>query len=148
MKNDMINALQEMVESLDGKNRIEKAAQCLIDNGIDKDEAMTVLQSIGYILADVDLWPENKEAPMDVLKPGMKPDDFKTGAYVESPRGLFSETALSVSQMESLGYGEHHRSTEGKYIIMGNGTRAFAVRIDQTPEMKAYCRRVIAGEEQ
>lgn len=147
MKNDMINELQEMVESLDGKNRIEKAAQCLIDNGIDKDEAMTVLQSIGYILADVDLWPENKEAPME-LKPGMKPDDFKTGAYVESPRGLFSETALSVSQMESLGYGEHHRSTEGKYIIMGNGTRAFAVRIEQTPEMKAYCRRVIAGEEQ
>lgn len=33
---------------------ISKAKQCLIDNGIDADEAETVLQALGYIL-DLDL---------------------------------------------------------------------------------------------
>lgn len=37
---------------------IEKAEQCLIDNGIEKDEAQTVLQALGYILLDVDFYDE------------------------------------------------------------------------------------------
>ena len=33
----------------------------MIDNGIDKDEAETVLQAIGYILLDKELFPEPKK---------------------------------------------------------------------------------------
>lgn len=37
---------------------IRKAEQCLIDNGIEADEAETVLQALGYILLDEELYPE------------------------------------------------------------------------------------------
>ena len=33
--------------------------------------------------------------------------------------------------MEAAGYGFHHQSDDGKYLIMGNGTRAFAVASEQ-----------------
>ena len=32
---------------------------------------------------------------------------------------------------EAAGYGFHHQSDDGKYLIMGNGTRAFAVAAEQ-----------------
>lgn len=38
--------------------RINKAEQCLIDNGIEPDEASTVLQALGYILLDEELYLE------------------------------------------------------------------------------------------
>jgi len=37
---------------------IKKAEQVLIDNGIEPDEASTVLQAIGYALLDTELYPE------------------------------------------------------------------------------------------
>ena len=40
-------------------------------------------------------------------------------------------TAMSREQMEVAGYGVHHISDDGKYLIMGNGTRAFAVAAEQ-----------------
>ena len=39
--------------------QIQKAEQVLIDNGIETDEAQTVLQAIGYVLLDTALYPEN-----------------------------------------------------------------------------------------
>ena len=36
--------------------------------------------------------------------------------------------------MEAAGYGVHHQSEDGKYLIMGNGTRAFAIPAQQQPE--------------
>lgn len=36
----------------------KRAEQCLIDNGVEADEACTVLQALGYILMDVELYPE------------------------------------------------------------------------------------------
>ena len=33
--------------------------------------------------------------------------------------------------MEAAGYGFHHESEDGKYLIMGNGTQAFAVAVEQ-----------------
>ncbi|MBO5609112.1 MAG: hypothetical protein J5929_01890 [Eubacterium sp.] len=41
------------------EDRIHKAEKCLADNGIDKDEAGTVLQALGYILMDTELYPES-----------------------------------------------------------------------------------------
>ena len=40
------------------RDSIEKAMQCLADNGIEEDETDTVLQAIGYILLDIELFPE------------------------------------------------------------------------------------------
>ena len=40
-------------------------------------------------------------------------------------------TAMSREQIEAAGYGFHHQSDDGKYLIMGNGTRAFAVATEQ-----------------
>lgn len=40
---------------------LKKAEQCLIDNGIEPDEAETVLQVLGYILLDKELYPTSKE---------------------------------------------------------------------------------------
>lgn len=37
------------------KESIVKAEQCLIDNGIEPDEAPVVLQALGYILLDEEL---------------------------------------------------------------------------------------------
>lgn len=35
----------------------DTAEQCLADNGIDPDEAWAVLQALGYILLDIELYP-------------------------------------------------------------------------------------------
>lgn len=37
---------------------IANAEQVLIDNGIDPDEASTVLEAIGYVLLNIDLYKE------------------------------------------------------------------------------------------
>ena len=46
-------------------------------------------------------------------------------------------TAMSREQIEAAGYGFHHQSDDGKYLIMGNGTRALLLpqssRKRQTP---------------
>ena len=39
---------------------IVSAEQCLIDNGIEPDEAYIVLQAIGYILLNVELYSEEE----------------------------------------------------------------------------------------
>ena len=52
------------------------------------------------------------------------PADLETGETIKTPRGTFYVTAMSREQMEAAGYGLHHQSDDGKYLIMGNGTRA------------------------
>ena len=37
------------------KEQIEKTLKCLVDNGIDEDEAETVLQAIGYTQLNAEL---------------------------------------------------------------------------------------------
>ena len=39
------------------EEKINKAIQCLVDNGIDEDDAYEVLQALGYILLDEELFP-------------------------------------------------------------------------------------------
>ena len=65
------------------------------------------------------------------------PDDLETGETVKTPRGTFYVTAMSREQMEAAGYGLHHQSDDGKYLIMGNGTRAFAVPVQPENYLKA-----------
>ena len=61
------------------------------------------------------------------------PDQMATQERISTPRGSFCVTNMTREQMEAAGYGVHHQSDDGKYLIMGNGTRAFAV-LAQQPE--------------
>lgn len=58
------------------------------------------------------------------------PDELITG-QIRTPRGWFYVTNMTREQMESAGYGYHHQSEDGKYLIMANGTRAFAIVNEQ-----------------
>ena len=74
-----------------------------------------------------------KEVPefLHEKQPQLTPDNLETGETIKTPRGTFYVTAMSREQMEAAGYGLHHQSDDGKYLIMGNGTRAFAVAAEQ-----------------
>ena len=61
----------------------------------------------------------------------LTPDELETGETIKTPRGIFYVTDMSREQMEAAGYGFHHQSDDGKYLIMGNGTRAFAIAAEQ-----------------
>ena len=63
--------------------------------------------------------------------PQLTPDTRMTGEQIRTPRGSFSVTDMTVEQMKEAGYGLHHTSEDGKYLIMGNGTQAFAVAAEQ-----------------
>ena len=65
------------------------------------------------------------------------PDDRETGETVRTPRGTFHVTDMSREQMEAVGYGFHHESEDGKYLIMANGSRAFAIPSGAAPEHTA-----------
>ena len=57
----------------------------------------------------------------------LTPDECMTGEQIQTPRGRFYLTDRSREQMEAAGYGFHHQSDDGRYLIMANGTRAFAI---------------------
>lgn len=40
------------------ERQIESAEKVLVNNGIDPDEACIVLQALGYVLLDAELYPE------------------------------------------------------------------------------------------
>lgn len=63
---------------------------------------------------------ENTENPLD-------PGSRETGKTVRTPRGLFYLTAMTKEEMEKAGYGFHHESDDGKYLIMTNGSNAYAI---------------------
>jgi len=69
---------------------------------------------------------EYRTMPEPEVKPAA-PDDLLTGEKIKTPRGSFSLTDMTREQMEAAGYGFHHGSDDGRYHIMGNGTRAFAI---------------------
>ena len=66
----------------------------------------------------------------------LTPDKLETGETVKTPRGTFYVTAMSREQMEAAGYGFHHQSEDGRYLIMANGTRAFAIPAQQDSHIK------------
>ena len=74
------------------------------------------------------------EAELSDKTPEPSPDALETGETVRTPRGTFYVTDMSREQMEAAGYGLHHQSDDGKYLIMGNGSRAFAIRNEEAQE--------------
>ena len=73
--------------------------------------------------ADYRQVPEFFAQPEKQLTPGV----CMTGEQIQTPRGRFYLTDRSREQMEAAGYGFHHQSEDGRYLIMANGTRAFAI---------------------
>ena len=67
----------------------------------------------------------------------LSPDDREPGETERTPRGTFYVTDMSREQMEAAGYGLHHQSDDGKYLIMGNGSRSFAIRSEEAQEHAA-----------
>lgn len=74
------------------------------------------------------------------------PDDRETGETVRTPRGTFHVTDMSREQMEAAGYGFHHQSGDGKYLVMSNGSRAFAIRNEPEQGRPARAAKAARGK--
>ncbi len=48
----------EVQNSTITQSQLDAAEKVLTDNGIDPEEAATVLQALGYVLLDIELYPE------------------------------------------------------------------------------------------
>ena len=72
-----------------------------------------------------------KDGQLEKQQPEATPDSLLTGETVRTPRGNFHITDMSREQIEAAGFGFHHASEDGKYLIMGNGTQAFAIAAEQ-----------------
>ena len=77
-----------------------------------------------------------QEVPQFMEPTPMLPDNHLIGEKIETPRGSFSLTAMTKEQMEAAGYGFHHSTDNGDYLIMANGTRAFAVAAEPENYLK------------
>lgn len=64
----------------------------------------------------------------EFLQPAQKSREITE--RIQTPRGSFYLCSMTREQMEADGYGFHHASEDGKYLIMANGTQAYAVRAD------------------
>ena len=103
----------------------------------------------GYISC---IQPISGEKPIDVQRSVQQqesaaPDAHLTGERVSTPRGSFHVTDMTREQMETAGYGYHHSTDDGKYLIMGNGTQAFAIAAEQR-EQENYMRTAELSTEQ
>ena len=85
-------------------------------------KTLEAITAQGYSYRDGQIEKQQPEAP---------PDSLMTGETVKTPRGNFYVTDMSREQIEAAGFGFHHASDDGKYLIMGNGTQAFAVAAEQ-----------------
>ena len=103
----------------------------------------------GYISC---IQPISGEKPIDVQRSAQQqesavPDGHLTGERVSTPRGSFHIANMTREQMEAAGYGYHHSTDDGKYLIMGNGTQAFAITAEQR-EQENYMRTAELSTEQ
>ena len=64
----------------------------------------------------------------EFLQPAQKSREITE--RIQTPRDSFYLCGMTREQMEADGYGFHHASEDGKYLIMANGTQAYAVRAD------------------
>ena len=86
----------------------------------------------------VDEGADYRQVPEFFTKPEkqLTPDECMTGEQIQTPRGRFYLTDRSREQMEAAGYGFHHQSEDGRYLIMANGTRAFAIPAQSESHIK------------
>ena len=72
-----------------------------------------------------------KDGQLEKQQPEATPESLMTGETVRTPRGNFHITDMNREQIEAAGFGFHHASEDGKYLIMGNGTQAYAIAAEQ-----------------
>ena len=82
----------------------------------------------------------------EMKEPIQSPDSLETGETVQTPRGTFHVTDMSREQMEAAGYGFHHQSGDGKYLVMSNGSRAFAIRNEPEQGKPARAAKAARGK--
>ena len=97
---------------------------------------------------DPELQAYKEQVKAEIAQEAMIPDKHTTGERITTPRGSFGITDMTREQMEAAGYGAHHTSEDGKHLIMGNGTRAFAVAAEQQPEKENPLKHVEDAVEQ
>ena len=95
---------------------------------------MNAYRAAGHISC---IQPVTGDKPVDLQRNAQHqqeaatPDTLMTGERITTPRGSFHVTGMTREQMEAAGYGYHHSSEDGKYLIMGNGTQAYAIAAEQ-----------------
>lgn len=85
------------------ETKLKKAAQRLIDNGLEPDEAETVLQAIGYILFGKEFYPADKEGEACVnVAISINEAKLKKAEQCLIDNGIASDEAETV--LQALGY--------------------------------------------
>lgn len=128
------------------KDRLAEMAQTVEDelpSRIGSYEQATGYEA--YLDKDVAAVREKLEQAQEPEIEPITPDDFLTGGKVKTPRGSFSLTNMSKEQMEVAGYGFHHSSDDGRFHIMGNGTRAFAIVNEEARTYDIYQLKDFSG---
>lgn len=79
---------------------------------------------------------DNDEIARTDAKRATDPVYHQTGEMLNTPGNNYRLTDLSIDQMKASGYRIHHAVGDGKHLIMSNGTRDFAVRIENETSEK------------
>ena len=107
-------------------------------------QILSVKEKDGIYYMMTDNPPQGKRE--EVKEPIQSPDSLETGETVRTPRGTFHVTDMSREQMEAAGYGFHHQSGDGKYLVMSNGSRAFAIRNEPEQGRPARAAKAARGK--
>ena len=117
----------QMDHPTDYKGRSLSTGDVVVFQQGDRQAAYYVDAGAGYREVPEFFNPQEKQ---------LTPDASLTGERIQTPRGSFYVTAMSREQIEAAGYGFHHQSEDGKYLIMGNGTQAYAIPAQQESPIK------------
>lgn len=117
----------QMDHPTDYKGRSLSTGDVVVFQQGDRQAAYYVDAGAGYREVPEFFNPQEKQ---------LTPDASLTGERIQTPRGSFYVTAMSREQIEAAGYGFHHQSEDGKYLIMGNGTQAYAISAQQESHIK------------
>lgn len=117
----------QMDHPADYKGRSLSTGDVVVFQQGDKQAAYYVDAGAGYREVPEFFNPQEKQ---------LTPDASLTGERIQTPRGSFYVTAMSREQIEAAGYGFHHQSEDGKYLIMENGTQAYAIPAQQESPIK------------
>jgi hypothetical protein len=89
------------------KKNIAAAEKVLIDNGIEEDEASTVLQAVGYALLDTELYPEGEEEKItdterfDCIISAGERDPDRYGKYYDNEMRVIEVVKHNVTEKEA-----------------------------------------------
>ena len=143
----VIGALQRKIKAMFAMLEHHKPAKDIYNDGrlfLDFSEQTASLNGKPLTLSPMEykmlnLFRKNpRQVPEFFAQPEkqLTPDECMTDEQIQTPRGRFYLTDRSREQMEAAGYGFHHQSEDGKYLIMANGTRAFAIPAQQESHIK------------